>query len=249
MDEQDFLENYLKPSDHRLDKRFTHPLPPIPGLENKGEFIVQGKLGHTFSTNIVYKYESKNQNIRLVDVYKCSEHTQDGVFVRLVGTMSLVKSGFPFLFLDAAVTNVSPITCEREEITTRVVVHMPQATSAQREIVFDNLLDKADGDRVTHKKIDIPHMPDFWGPILLLESKALDFKLIEEMRDTVAHAYLTVIDKTEINQTIDYTEVKTHMLYTTAKNEGMLFEKLGLTVPVEAQSAFFSLMTAGVENP
>lgn len=248
MNEQLFLDSYLKPSDERLDKSFTHPL-PFEGLEKRGEFIIQGKLEDTFSTNIVYKYEHESKKLRLIDVYKCTQHVKEGIFVRLVGTMSLVRSGFPFLFLDAAVTNVSPLTQEREDVTTRVVIHMPQARDAQRDMVFDTLKAKAEKEDISYKSLSIPHMPDFWGPIMLFESKALDLQLIEEMRNLAGGEYVALIDKTEANKEIDYTAVKTHMVNTTSKNEGMLFSKMGFTVPEEAQAAFFSLMTGGVENP
>ena len=86
MNEKDFLENYLWPSDDRLDRTFTHPLPKIEGLKKCGDFIVQCEHEDTFSTNIMTKYESNTSGVRLVDVYKCSENKVTGVFVRLVGT-------------------------------------------------------------------------------------------------------------------------------------------------------------------
>ncbi len=249
MDEKQFIENYLKPSEDGLDKSFTHPLPPIAGLEKRGSFIVQGELEDTFSTNIIYKYESAQSKIRLIDVYKCSQHKKEGVFVRLVGTMSLVKSGYPFLFLDAAVTNISPLTQQREDTTTRVVIHVPQSSAAQQEIIFTDIKDKLDNEGIAYKQISIPHMPDFWGPIFLAESKKLDMQLIEDLRGLVSKGYEAIIEKTEADDAIDYAPVKQHMVFITSKNEGMLFTKMGLTVPIEAQAAFFSVMTAGVDNP
>jgi hypothetical protein len=249
MDEKKFVENYLKPSDDLFDDTYKHPLPPIDGLKKGSQFIVQGKLGKTFSTNIIDKYESESTGIKLIDVYKCSQHMEDGQFVRLVGTMRVAKSGYPMAFLDAAVTNMSPFTQEREPITTRVLIHMPQATDAQREAVFEKLSGLADGAGVVHKEVKNPHMPDFWGPIWLAESKKLDMPLIELIRNGLGEAYVALAAGTEPDASIDYKLVKDQMIHTTAKNEHMLFAKMGLTVDLEAQAAFFSVMTAGVENP
>ena len=51
MDHELFIKNYLKPSADGLDRSFTLPLPEISGLKPCGEFIVQGHLDDTFSTN------------------------------------------------------------------------------------------------------------------------------------------------------------------------------------------------------
>ncbi len=249
MDEKIFLENYLKPSEDRLDRGFVHPLPPIEGLKQTGEFIVQGSREDTFSTNIILKHESESTGIKLIDVYKCSQNKKEGVFVRLVGTMRVVKSGYPMLFLDAAVTNISPLTQEREDTTTRVLIHLPQGSTKQREIVFGSLNELAEKDNIIHKEISNPHMPDFWGPIWLSQSNKLDMPLIEKIRNCVGESYMAVTQNTEADSSIDYMPVKKQMVFTTSKNEHILFGKMGMTVDLEAQAAFFSVMTAGVENP
>ncbi len=225
-----------------------HPLPPIDGLKKSGEFIVQGKRDDTFSTNIIHKYESESTGISLIDVYKCSEHTKDGQFIRLVGTMRVVKPGYPALFLDAAVSNISPFTQQREPVTTRVLIHLPQAGADQREIIFGNLNKLAEQGDITHKEVNIPHMPDFWGPIWLAESKKLDLDLIKDIRNCAAEAYVETAAKTEGDGSLDYAPVKEHMVFKTSMNEHRLFGKMGLTVDIEAQAAFFSVMTAGVSN-
>ncbi len=173
----------------------------------------------------------------------------EGVFVRLVGTMRVVKSGYPMLFLDAAVTNISPMTQKREDTTTRVLIHIPQATAQQREIVFSKLNGLADDAQVAHKEISNPHMPDFWGSIWFAQSNKLDLPLIEKIRNCAGESYLAVTQNTEANSSIDYMPVKAQMVFTTSKNEHILFGKMGMTVDLEAQAAFFSVMTAGVENP
>jgi hypothetical protein len=56
MNEKDFLENYLWPSESRLNTTFTHPLPNIEGLKKCGDFIVQCELEETFIPTIITKY-------------------------------------------------------------------------------------------------------------------------------------------------------------------------------------------------
>ena len=103
METEKFTTKYLKPSASGLDSGFTIPLPEIPGLKKSGEFIVQGALEQTVSTNIITKYVSENLGVKCVEVYKNTEEKVEGRFIRLVGTISLLKKGYPFLFLDAAV--------------------------------------------------------------------------------------------------------------------------------------------------
>ena len=83
MNEKDFLENYLWPSDDRLDRTFTHPLPNIEGLKKCGDFIVQGEHEDTFQTSIITKYESETVGVRLIEIYKNTQNKVTGVFYRL----------------------------------------------------------------------------------------------------------------------------------------------------------------------
>ena len=107
MNEKDFLENYLLPSDDRLGRTFTFPLPNIKGLKKCGDFIVQCEHEDTFSTNIIRKYESDILGVTVKEVYKNTQNKVTGAFVRLVGTMSIVKTGYPRLSLDAPISNVN----------------------------------------------------------------------------------------------------------------------------------------------
>ena len=58
MNEKDFLENYLWPSENSPDRTFTHPLLNIEGLKKCGDFLVQSEHEDTLLTNIITKYES-----------------------------------------------------------------------------------------------------------------------------------------------------------------------------------------------
>ena len=246
MNEKDFLENYLWPSDDRLDKTFTHPLPDIRGLKKSGSFIVQCELEDTFSTNIVTKYESDISGVRLVDVYKNSQNKVTGAFVRLVGPMSLVKYGYPFLLLDAGVSNVNLRTGERENIKTTVPIHLPQADPEQRKIAFHIFSEQAREDGISYSESQSDAVPDFWGPIWRAESKGINFDMIRKLRDCAWRAYECLIEKTKEKSQFDYRPFQEHFIFNIASHENLLFKRMGLSVPVEAQAAFFSVQVSGI---
>ena len=246
MNEKDFLENYLWPSDDRLDRAFTHPLPNIEGLKKCGDFIVQGELEDTFSTNIMTKYESDILGVRLVEVYKNSQNKASGFFVRLVGTMSLVKIGYPFLVLDAAVRNVSKLAAEREDIATRVAIHLPQADPEQRQIFFYRLSEQAKEAGISYGDMEPESSPDFWGTIWLGEAKGVDLDMIRQLRDYVWSAYKRIIEQTKEKNPFDYRPMQEEMIFNAARREHLSFKRRGLSVPAEAQAAFFSVVVSGV---
>ena len=246
MSEKDFLENYLGPSADRLDKTFTHPLPKIEGLKKCGDFIVQCEREDTFSTNIMTKYESETSGVILKEVYKNSQNKVTGVFVRLVGTMSLVKPGYPFLLLDASVRNVSMLTGEREDIATRVAIHLPQADPEQRKMLFNSLREQATEEGISHWEKEFDFVPAFWGPIWMTEFKGLNLEMIRKFRDYAWSAYKGVIEQTKEKNPFDYRPMQENIIFNTAKREHLSFERKGLSVPVEAQAAFFSVLFSGV---
>jgi hypothetical protein len=246
MNEKDFLENYLWPSGDRLDRTFTHPLPNIEGLKKCGEFIVQGELEDTFSTNIMTKYESDTLGVRLVEVYKNSQNKVTGVFVRLVGTMSLVKTGYPCLALDAAVSNVNLATGEREDIKTTVAIHLPQVDPEQRKKVFQGFSEQAKEAGISYQERQSDALPDFWGPVWLAQSKGADFDIIRKLRDYAWSSYERLIEETEEKTPFDYRPFQEHMIFNTARREHLSFKRMGLSVAEEAQAAFFSVLVSGV---
>jgi len=246
MNEKDFLEKYLWPSDDRLDRSFTHPLPKIEGLKRCGDFIVQGELEDTFSTNIVTKYESDTLGVRLVEVYKNSQNKVTGVFVRLVGTMNLVKPGYPCLALDAAVSNVNLSTGERGDIRTTVAIHLPQIEPEQREKVFQSFSEQAKAAGVSYQERQSDTMPDFWGPVWVAQSKGADFDIIRKLRDSAWSAYKRLISETKEKTPFDYKPFQEYMIFDTARREHLTFKRMGLSVSVEAQAAFFSVLATGI---
>jgi len=246
MNEKDFIINYLQPSDHKLDRTFTHPLPNIEGLKKCGDFIVQGELEETFSTNIITKFISGILGVRVVEVYKNTQHKGTGIFVRIVGALILVKAGYPFLFLDAAVTNVSPLTAEREDITTRVAIHLPQADPEQRKMFFYRLSEKAKEDGIFYRDMEPDTFPAFWGSVWLGESKRFNLDMIRQLRDYAWISYKCLIEQTKEKSPFDYKPMQEHMIFNNAVSEHLLFKKMGLSVPVEAQAASFSVLVSGV---
>ncbi len=182
MSEKDFLEKYLWPSGDRLDRTFTHPLPNIEGLKKCGDFIVQCEHEDTFSTNIMTKYVSDTSGVILKEVYKNTQNKVTGVFVRLVGTMSLVKIGYPRLALDAAVSNVNLFTGEREDIKTTVAIHLRQVDPELRKKVFEGFSEQAKEAGVSCQEREVEYAPDFKGSIWVAESKGVNLDIIRKLR-------------------------------------------------------------------
>jgi len=246
MNEKDFLENYLWPSDDRLDRTFTHPLPDIKGLKKCGDFIAQSEYEDTFSTNIMTKYESDILGVRLVEVYKNSQNKASGFFIRLVGTMSLVKTGYPFLVLDAAVRNVSKLAAEREDIATRVAIHLPQADSEQRQTFYYRLSEQAKEAGISYRDMEPESSPDFWGTIGWGEAKGVDLDMIRQLRDYAWSSYKCIIEQTKEKNPFDYRPMQEYLIFNAARREHLGFNRRELSVPEEAQAAFFSVMVFGV---
>jgi hypothetical protein len=252
MNDQEFLANYLWPSDDKLDRTFAHLLPNIGGLKKYGDFIVQCELDDTFSTNIMTKYKSDISEVKLMDVHKNTQNKVTGVFTRLVGTMSLVKTGYPFLVLDAPVRNATVVTAEAErkditidDITTMVFILLPQADPVQRQLFFSRLREQVKESGISYQERQSDILPGFYGPTLLVESKGIELDLIRKLRDYAWNSYKDVIEQTKEKSLFDYRPFQEHMIFDTAQREHLSFSKRGLSVPVEAQAAFFSVMVSG----
>jgi len=240
MNEKDFLENYLWPSEDKLDRTFTFPLPDIEGLKKCGDFIVQCAIEDTFSTNIITKYES-DSGIILKEVYKNSQNKVTGVFIRLVGGMNIVKNGYPRLSLDAPILNVNPLTGERVDIITRMFVTLAQADPEQRKILFDHLSERAKEAGISHSESKSDIMPDFWGARWIAETKGVNLDLFRKLRDYAWSAYKRVIEETKEKIPFDYRPLQEQMVFNVAGREHLTFKRAGMSVPVEAQAAFFSV--------
>jgi hypothetical protein len=242
MNQEEFLNEYLWPSNDRLDRSFTHTLPNIDGLKKYGDFIIQSECEDTFSTNIISEYKSDTLGVILKDVYKNTQNKVTLFFIRLVGTMSIVKTGYPFLLLDTSVRNVSLLTGEREDIMTRVYITLPQADLEQRDIFFNHLNAQAQEASLSYSERKSDAAPDSWGPTGIGESKGVDLDMIRCLRDYSWGSYKRVIDKTKEKIPFDYKPIKENAIFNVAGREHSLFRKIGLSVPIEAQAAFFSVL-------
>jgi hypothetical protein len=240
MNEQNFLENYLWPSEDKLDRTFSFPVPNIEGLKKCGDFIVQCELEDTFSTNIITKYES-DSGIILKDVYKNTQNKVTGILIRLVGGMNIVKNGYPRLSLDAPILNVIPLTGEKVDITTRMFVTLAQADMEQRKILFDHLNEQAKEAGISHTESISDMMPEFWGPRWIAETKGVNLDLFRRLRDYTWNAYKCVIEETKEKLPFDYRPLQEQMVFNVASSEHLVFKRAGMSVPVEAQAAFFSV--------
>ena len=242
MNEKDFLENYLWPSGDRLDRTFTFPLPNIEGLKKCGDFIIQCEHEDTFSTNIITKYESDISGVILKDLYKNTQNKVTGVFVRLVGGLNIVKNGYPRVSLDAPILNVNPQTGEREDIITRMYITMPQADPEQRGIFFGYLSEQAKEAGISYSEMISDVSPDFWGPMWKAETNGVNLDMFRKLRDYAWNSYKRLIEETKEKLPFDYRPLQEYMAFNVSAREHLMFKKMGLSVPVEAQAAFFSAM-------
>jgi hypothetical protein len=247
MNNELFIKNYLQPSREGLDRQFTLPLPDEENLEKTAEFIVQSHCPATYSTNIIARYESPATGIRLVEVYKNSQNFDSGKFVRLVGTMALVKKGYPFLFLDAAVTNINMQTGEAADMCTRIAIHMPQAPDDCRQALIDRLSQAADAAGLLWGMLKIEALPPFWGPLWHVRLPGIDLQAIEQVRSFAWQAYGSYCARWAPAEGFDYLPVQQQMILKNSKAEHGQFLRMGLNVPVEVQAAFFSILCTGME--
>jgi len=245
MNEKDFLANYLWPSDDRLDRTFTHPLPKIEGLKKCGDLIVQSEHEDTFLTSIITKYESDTLGVRLIEIYKNTQNKVTGVFYRLVGAISLVKTGYPILRLGAGVYNVNMFTGERENVATRVTIHLPQADPEQRKKVFQSVSDQAKEVGISCTDVAMSQLPVFYGSVLVTESKGVNLDIIRKLREYAWNSYKVLIEETKEKVPFDYQPLKEQMIFNGARAEHLAFKKMGLSVPEEAQAAVFSVEVSG----
>ncbi|MCX5900154.1 MAG: hypothetical protein NTX06_05365 [Proteobacteria bacterium] len=247
MNNELFIKNYLQPSRESLDRQFTLPLPDDDSLEKTGEFIVQSHCPSTYSTNVITRYERLADGLRLVEVYKSSQNMDSGKFVRLVGTMALVKRGYPFLFLDAAVTNINMQTGEAADINTRIAIHMPQATDSGRAALMENLSRQADEASLPWGTVNIDALPPFWGPLWHVRMEGVALDAIEQLRLFAWKAYHDFCAAAPPAENFDYLPVQVQMILKNSKAEHGQFLRMGLNVPVEVQAAFFSILCTGME--
>ena len=235
---------YIYPSRALLNGLFTYPLPSIEGLEKAGDFLIQAEFEDTFSTNIISKYTSDTLGISLIEIYKNTQNKKTGIFLRILGGISVVKPGYPKLITDTPLLNIDYITGEPADLYGFQAVNLPQATEEQQDVFWDSLTEKVEADGIIYMLEEYEDVPEFWGPQFMAPFDGLDFETIERIRNHAWSAYQDVIAQTDAQIPYDYTPLQEFLILEMAGREGGLFEFLGLTVPAEAQSAFFSVVSA-----
>ena len=239
-----FVKNFIKPSKANRSTEFTYPLPDIEGLEKAGDIIIQSELKETFSTNIITQYVSKTSGINLIEIYKNTENKKTGVFIRIPGSIAIAKNGYPKVILDPTVLNVDPKTGLQRDINTFMAVSLPQASEQQSSLFYRSLKTKAEEDNIPYTYIPVYQgTPDFWGPIFWASWPGLDLDMMHTVRDHIWSAYQEMLEQTGPITNLDYTQLRDFMIYEMARREHETFAFFGLSVPEEAQAAFFTVVT------
>ncbi len=68
--------------------------------------------------------------------------------------------------------------------------------------------------------------------------------MIQQLREHAWSSYKRLIEQTKEKTPFDYRPVQEQMIFNIARREHLGFEKKGLSVPVEAQAAFFSVLVS-----
>jgi hypothetical protein len=80
----------------------------------------------------------------------------------------------------------------------------------------------------------------------MAEVKGVNLDMIRQLRDYLWNSYKRVIDQTKEKLPFDYRPWQEFMIFDVSKRENLMFKGMGLSVPVEAQAAFFSVLVSGV---
>jgi len=245
MNESDFVKSFLLPSTVKLEDAYSLPLPEILDLKKVADILIQGESDDSFMVNVVRKYFSESLGVMVREVYKNTQNTKSGVFVRLVGTIGFVKKGYPRLVVDAPVSNVSLLPGESKELKTRVFVVFPQAEPDQKEQVFGQVQKDASKDRIvlTTKTEKAGSPPSAY----FVEAPGIDLDIIAKVRNYAWNAYRHLIERNPPAVDFDYRPILSERVFETAGKEARSFAAKGLSVPVEVQQAFFCATSGGIE--
>ena len=80
----------------------------------------------------------------------------------------------------------------------------------------------------------------------MAESKGANLDLIHQLRDFAWGAYKRVIEETKERPSFSYKPIQENAIFNSSGREHLMFGKMGLSVPVEAQAAFFSVLVSGI---
>jgi hypothetical protein len=143
---------------------------------------------------------------------------------------------------------VNTFTFEREDIKTAVVIHLPQVEHRERKTVFYSLSERAKEGDIPYTERQLDTMPDFWGSIWLAESKGIKLDMIQKLRDHAWNSYEGLIERTKKENPFDYRPMQETMVFGVSKREHLGFKNKGLSVPIESQAVFFSVMVSGIKK-
>ena len=238
----DFIKNYIWPTDAKVNKHYTYPLPE--GFTKTGDLIIQSEVGESFSTNIIGTYIN-DDGINLNETYKNSQNKATGKFIRLNGTTSAVKCGYPSLRTDFPIINVNTQTGEIIPVNSFAALMLPQGTEEQWEIFFDCIAEKvAAAGMAPPAPMVNPSLPAWWGPLVMIRWDGIDIDKTKTLRDIALSCYEEVIAQTDAVADFDYRPLQERMIFDQAKSERHLFaDILGIDVPAAIQQAFFAATT------
>lgn len=234
--------DYISPVKERINRDYTYPLPE--GFKKTGDIIIQSEVGDSFSTNIIATYIN-NDGIYLNETYKNSQNKKTGKFIRLNGTTSAVKFGYPSLRTDFPFLNVNTQTGEIVPVNSFAALMLPQGTDQQWQIFFDAFTRKVEeAGMVAPTPFVRPDLPDWWGPIAMINWEGVNIDKWKTIRDIVLSCYEEVIAQTAPNTEFDYRPIQERMIFDQAGSERHLFANiLGIDVPAAIQRAFFAATT------
>lgn len=235
----DFIKNYIRPIDAKVNNNYTYPLPE--GYTKTSDMIIQAEVGDCFSTNILSTHENA-AGINVGVTYKNSQNKVTGKFIRLNGTASAVKYGYPSLRTDFPILNVNTKTGEIIPIYSFCVMMLPQASAEQFDVFFDCISEKITAlGMIPPTPASNPTLPVWWGPIVNIKWDGIDIDKSKTFRDIALSCYEDVVAQTDEVPDFDYRPLQERMIFDQSKSERHLFaDILGIDVPVAAQRAFFA---------
>jgi hypothetical protein len=111
---------------------------------------------------------------------------------------------------------------------------------------FGHFNEQAKGAGISGEERQFDALPDFWGPVWMAQSKGVDLDIIRKLREHAWSAYKYLIEQTKEKTPFDYRPFQEHFIFNIARRENLSFKRMGLSVSVEAQAAFFSAQVSGI---
>ena len=119
------------------------------------------------------------------------------------------------------------------------------ANDEQRKIFFDHLREQAKTAGISYVETIPETQPDFAGLRWMAESKGVNLGLIKQLRDYLWNSYKYLTEQTKEKIPFDYRPWQEYMIFDVSRRENLMFKGMGLSVPVEVQAAFFSVIVSG----